>query len=241
MFGVRQLGSMASRAIVVKRNDVRCISFLKMKERVQRLMGMDSDELPYAHICQVGDPVLRGQAMKVEPEIIRMADFQKVIKRLINVMRAYEAHGLSGPQVGLPWQIFAIECTEGNLKRIEETVRKAHEMDLVPLTIFINPQLKVIDHTPIILYEECASIRGFSAAVPRAYEVEITALNAAAEQFTWRARGWSARIAQHEYDHLQGGLYIEKMDVKTFHCTAWEKINKHMGKVRLSYWPRKYL
>lgn len=118
-------------------------------------------------------------------------------------MRAYDAYGLSGPQIGLPWQIFAIECTEKTMKGVEESVRKAHEMNVVPMTIFINPELKVIDYTPITLYEECASIQGYSAAVPRAYEVEITALNASAEQFTWRARGWSARIAQHEYDHLQ--------------------------------------
>jgi len=118
-------------------------------------------------------------------------------------MRAYDAYGLSGPQIGLPWQIFAIECSEKTMMGIEKTVRKAHEMNIVPMTIFINPELKIIDHTPITLYEGCESIRGFSAAVPRAYEVEITALNASAELFTWRARGWSARIAQHEYDHLQ--------------------------------------
>lgn len=96
------------------------------------------------------------------------------------------------------------------MKGTEETVRKAQEMNVVPLTIFINPELKVIDFTPITLYEGCESIRGFSAAVPRAYEVEITALNASAERFTWRARGWSARIAQHEYDHLQVRVTMER-------------------------------
>lgn len=49
-----------------------------MKETLQRLMGMNSDELPYTHICQVGDPVLRGRAMKVEPEVVKNVDFQKV-------------------------------------------------------------------------------------------------------------------------------------------------------------------
>jgi len=93
---------------------------------------------------------------------------------------------------------------------IKKTVKKAHEMNIVPMTIFINPELKIIDHTSITLYEGCESIRGFSAAVPRAYEVEITALNASAELFTWRARGWSARIAQHEYDHLQVRITVER-------------------------------
>lgn len=89
------------------------------------------------------------------------------------------------------------------MKKVEESVRKTHEMSIVPMTIFINPELKVIDYTPITLYESCESIRAHTAAVSRAYEVEITALNSSAEQFTWRARGWPARVAQHEYDHLQ--------------------------------------
>jgi len=118
-------------------------------------------------------------------------------------MRSYDACGMSGPQIGLPWQIFAIEHTMEHMKTSDEVIKKAHEMEVIPMTIFINPELKVIDHTPIILYEGCESVRGYSAAVPRAYEVEITALNASAEQFTWKGRGWSARIAQHEYDHLQ--------------------------------------
>ncbi|XP_036143320.1 peptide deformylase, mitochondrial isoform X2 [Monomorium pharaonis] len=203
MFGVRRFANTALPAIVVRRDGVRFISFLKMKETFQRLLGTNSDELPYTHVCQIGDPVLRGRAMRIESEVIKMADFQKVIMRLINVMREHEAFGLSGPQIGLPWQIFAIECTKEAVGKVEESLKKAREMDVVPMTIFINPELKVIDYTPITLFEGCASILGYEAAVPRAYEVEITALNASAEQFTWRARGWAARIAQHEYDHLQ--------------------------------------
>lgn len=118
-------------------------------------------------------------------------------------MRSYDACGMSGPQIGCPWQIFAIEHTTEHMKTSDEVIKKVHEMELIPLTIFINPELKVINHTPITLYEGCESIRGYTAAVPRAYEVEVTALNASAEQFTWRGCGWSARIAQHEYDHLQ--------------------------------------
>ncbi|XP_018044261.1 PREDICTED: peptide deformylase, mitochondrial-like [Atta colombica] len=240
MFRIYNFTNVTSCVVAVKRNNVRFVNILKMKETIQRLLGMNSNELPHTHICQVGDPVLRGHAMKIESEVIRSADFQKVITHLINVMRAYKSYGLSGPQIGLPWQIFAIECTEEIMEGVEKSVRKTHEMNIIPMTIFINPELKIIDYTPITLYEGCESIRGYSAAVPRAYEVEIKALNASAEQFTWRACGWSARIAQHEYDHLQGKLYIEKMDVRTFHCMAWDKINKNKGKIRLSFLPRKY-
>ncbi|XP_014487892.1 PREDICTED: peptide deformylase, mitochondrial-like, partial [Dinoponera quadriceps] len=133
-----------------------------------------------------------------------------VINRLIYVMQSYGSCGLSGPQIGLPWQIFAIEYTEKHIKMIDEAVRKAREIKIVPTQIFINPQLKITDHTSINFHEVCESIRGYSAVVPRAYEVEITALDASAQQFTWKACGWPARIAQHEYDHLQVGLNMKK-------------------------------
>lgn len=239
MFRLYHFANVASRVVVIRQNNARFVSFLKLKESLKNLLGSDSNKLPYEHICQIGDPVLRGRAMMIEPEVIKLADFQKVISHLISVMRQYEACGLSGPQIGLPWQIFAIEHTKHHMKMDHEVISKVHEMEIIPLTIFINPELKVIDHTPVIFYEGCESIRGYSAAVPRAYEVEVTALNASAEQFTWRKRGWSARIAQHEYDHLQGKMYIDKMDINTFYCTAWEKINKNKGKINLSYWPKK--
>lgn len=118
-------------------------------------------------------------------------------------MQAYGACGLSAPQIGLPWQVFAIEYTTEHMNTTDEVIKKVQEMEIIPTTVFINPELKIIDHTPIMFYEGCESIRGYSASVPRAYEIEITALNTSAEQFTWKAHGWSARIAQHEYDHLQ--------------------------------------
>lgn len=229
---------MTSRVAVIRKNNARLISFLKMKHAFKDFFGMRSDKLPYKHICQIGDPVLRGRAIAVEPEVIKLADFQKVVERMINVMRSYEACGLSGPQIGLPWQMFAIEVTEKHMK-LDNAVKKAREMQVVPLQIFINPQLRITDHTSIVFHEGCESVRGFSAVVPRAYEIEITALNLRAEQFTWKARGWPARIAQHEYDHLQGKLLVDRMDVSTFHCSAWEKINDNNGNVRLEYWSRK--
>lgn len=138
-------------------------------------------------------------------------------------MQNYKACGMSAPQIGLPWQMFAIEHTKEHMKMTDEVVSKVYEMEIIPTTVFINPELKIIDHTPIMLYEGCESIRGYSAAVPRAYEIEITALNISAEQFTWKARGWSARIAQHEYDHLQVRF---KKETKQIICIMYKNKKK---------------
>lgn len=67
----------------VRKNNARFISFVKMKEAFKDMLGMDSNRLPYGHVCQVGDPVLRGRAMMIEPDIIETAEFQKVLVRYL--------------------------------------------------------------------------------------------------------------------------------------------------------------
>lgn len=61
------------------KGNIRFISLLKIKDTFKYLMGMDSDKVPYEHVCQIGDPVLRGRAMMIDPEVIKLADFQKVL------------------------------------------------------------------------------------------------------------------------------------------------------------------
>jgi len=77
MFRVHNFAKMISCA--VRKDNARFASFLKMKDAVKDFLGMDSNRLPYDHICQIGDPVLRGRAMMIEPDVIKTRDFQKVL------------------------------------------------------------------------------------------------------------------------------------------------------------------
>lgn len=79
MFRACNFAGVMSHVTNVGKSNVRFISFLKMKETFKHLIGLDSDKLPYDHVCQIGDPVLRGRAMMVEPEVIKLPDFQKVL------------------------------------------------------------------------------------------------------------------------------------------------------------------
>lgn len=79
MFRLYHFANVPSRAVVIGKNNARFVSFHKLKEGFKNLLGTDSNRLPYEHVCQIGDPVLRGRAMKVEPAVIKLADFQKVI------------------------------------------------------------------------------------------------------------------------------------------------------------------
>uniref|UniRef100_A0A3P8S8R0 Peptide deformylase n=1 Tax=Amphiprion percula TaxID=161767 RepID=A0A3P8S8R0_AMPPE len=181
---------------------------------------------PYGHVCQVGDPVLRSQAAAVDPAAVTAPEVQKVIGTLVKVMRRLECVGLSAPQIGVPLRILALEYPERMLEDVSPSSREARGLSVQPLRVFVNPQLRVLDGRTLRFQEACESISGFSATVPRYLSVEVSGLNEKGEPVSWQASGWSARILQHEMDHLDGVLYIDRMDSKTFININWQKHNE---------------
>ncbi|KAI4493203.1 hypothetical protein M0802_009620 [Mischocyttarus mexicanus] len=218
------------------RNDIRSfVNMRKIRRAFRRFVYQPENKPPYSHITQIGDPVLRAPTLSINPEVINMFEFQLAMKLMKQVMEIYNTVGLSANQIGLPWRIFMIQITEKYLKEVGEDLRKIREMELVPLQVFINPTIRIVDHKLVFFPELCASVRGYTAVVPRAREVEITALNESNEEFTVRFKGWAARIVQHEMDHLNGIMYTDKMDKKTFSCCYWNEVNKHKGLIEIRF------
>ncbi|XP_063801982.1 conserved oligomeric Golgi complex subunit 8 isoform X2 [Pseudophryne corroboree] len=180
---------------------------------------------PYKRVAQTGDPVLRSQAQPVPPEHISHPDTQAVLKRMLAVLKSGGCVGLSAPQLGVPLRIMAMELPEDMCQVVPSEVRVMREMEPFPLTIFINPSMRILDSRKLHFPEGCSSLRGFSAVVPRFYAVEISGLNEKGEPTTWKAQGWAARIIQHEMDHLDGVLYCDKMDPRTFINVNWMEVN----------------
>ncbi|KAJ0047283.1 hypothetical protein NL108_003234 [Boleophthalmus pectinirostris] len=181
---------------------------------------------PYSHVCQVGDPVLRSHASVVDPATVKGAEVQKVIATMVKVMRKMECVGLSAPQIGVPLRILAMEYPQKMLDETPSVLREARGLSALPLRVFVNPQMRVLDGRTVVFQEACESISGFSAAVPRYLSVEISGLNEKAEPVTWQTSGWAARIIQHEMDHLDGVLYIDRMDSKSFINIHWQSYNE---------------
>ncbi|XP_076165054.1 peptide deformylase, mitochondrial [Ptiloglossa arizonensis] len=217
-------------------NKVRSSNIKIVRKMISNYFRPKIAKPPYDHICQIGDPVLRTKTKPINIKLIRDHEFQEVLEKLSNVMRKYNLSGISASQIGLPWQVFALEQTEESLNKLDKEFRDFYSMDPFPLTYFINPEMKIIDPTKVAHYETCQSITGFSATVLRAKEVQIKAFNQFGEPFTWFAKGWQAKLAQHEYSHLQGKLFTDEMDPSTFHCIIWEEVNKHHGKVQLRFY-----
>lgn len=219
------------------KNDVRSLYTRKLRRVFRRWFNLTKPKPPYTHITQIGDPILRAPSLPIDPDVIPVISFKFVIEHMKRVMKLYNNVGISASQVGLPWRVFAIQVTAKQLKNFDEKIRNSRGMEVVPLQVFINPTMKILDHRLISFPESCESIRGYEGVVPRAKMIEITALNAEGAQFTSSYKDWTARIIQHEMDHLNGILYTDKMDRTSFSCTCWNEVNLYRGNMEIKFDP----
>jgi peptide deformylase len=167
-------------------------------------------------IVQAGDPVLRAQARRLTHEEIISDEIQRLISDMHETMRDAPGVGLAAPQVGASLQIAVIEDREELFSGLPELELAEKEWRPVPFHVIINPEITLLGEDWADFYEGCLSLSGFSAVVPRARRIRIACLDENSGSRSIEASGWYARILQHEIDHLQGTLYIDRMDSRTF-------------------------
>jgi peptide deformylase len=167
-------------------------------------------------VVQIGDPVLRSPATEVPPEMIATADFQALVQRMIATMRAAPGVGLAAPQIGVPWRVIVLEDRAEYVSRLTEQERLERVRAPFEVRVLVNPVLRAVGGERATFFEGCLSVPGFVALVDRASEVEVHALDEGGVARTWRVKGWPARILQHEVDHLDGTLYVDRMKTRSF-------------------------
>ncbi|GGT91489.1 peptide deformylase [Streptomyces violascens] len=161
-------------------------------------------------IVAAGDPVLRRPAEPVDDRLDR-----KRLDRLIEAMRetmlAAPGVGLAAPQVGLPLRLAVIE----DAAEVSEEIRQARGRVPQPFRVLINPSYEPVGPGRAAFFEGCLSVPGWGAVVTRHANVRLRALDergrAVDEVFT----GWPARIVQHESDHLDGTLYLDRAELRS--------------------------
>jgi peptide deformylase len=183
--------------------------------------------MPYSHILQAGAAILRSRAEDVEVWRIRSPEFQQLVRTMIETMRAAPGVGLAAPQIGVPWRVFVLEDRDELIARSTPTERTERERRPFPVRVFVNPFVQPIGDERATFFEGCLSIAGFAGLVERALEVEVTGLDERGEPQQWRVRGWPARILQHEHDHLEGALYVDRMHPRSF--TTQEHLKSRFG------------
>jgi peptide deformylase len=167
-------------------------------------------------IVQTGNPVLRQRARPLSVAEIRSRETQKLIEAMRMCMHVAPGVGLAAPQIGLALQLAVIEDREEYHKDVSEGLLKERERRPVPFHAIINPSLEAVGEETAEFFEGCLSVSGFSALVPRARAVRVTCLDECGESRVIEAAGWYARILQHEIDHLNGTLYIDRMSLRSF-------------------------
>lgn len=173
------------------------------------------------NIVQTGDPVLRRRAMEVPAERITTPEMRELVKKMIATMRAAPGVGLAAPQVGVPLRVIVLEDREELMVNLTAEERRERERVVFPTKTIFNPVLASLPSEKagaekVTFFEGCLSVKGFVGLVERDAEVEVTGLDENAQPVRWRVRGWPARILQHEVDHLDGALYIDRMLTRSF-------------------------
>jgi peptide deformylase len=156
---------------------------------------------------RLGHPALRVKSEPVPASLIREKKFQLFLDRLISTMRQNEGVGIAAPQVGVANAIFCVECRSS---------RRYSDVPNIPLYVAINPHVTILDASEVGLYEGCLSVPDLRGHVLRAKKVKLEALDRDAKPFEITAQGFHARIIQHEWDHLLGNLYVDRVkDTRT--------------------------
>jgi len=165
---------------------------------------IDVDSL---HVRTYPDPVLRRKA---EPVGAVTDEVRQVAARMIDLMRQADGVGLAAPQVGLPWRLFVAEVPPGP-DGSERTAESDPPTALIGAHVYINPEITTFEGDLISAEEGCLSLPDIVGEVRRSPVVELSALGPDAEPVAHRAGGLLARCLQHELDHLDGVLIIDRM------------------------------
>ncbi|MEY2434946.1 MAG: peptide deformylase [Acidimicrobiaceae bacterium] len=163
-------------------------------------------------ILHIGHPVLRQTAEPVDPH-----EMQALITDLIDTMRAADGAGLAANQIGEPVQVCVIEVRPGS-------TRYPYKPE-IPLTVLINPVIEAISTETFANYEGCLSVPDLRGVVDRAVEVRVKALGRDGGPIDTVVRGLSAGTFQHETDHLQGTLFIDRVTDPHTLCT-WSEFHE---------------
>jgi len=153
-------------------------------------------------VLKMGNPRLRKVSLPVGSEL-KTASFQQTIDNMIATMRFHDGVGIAAPQVGLLKRVFTMEMADNP---------RYPDRDAFPLRIVINPEIDVVDASLVDSWEGCLSIPNIRGKLKRYKAIILKAIDREGNSFQETLEGFAAIVAQHEVDHLNGTLLIDRMD-----------------------------
>jgi peptide deformylase len=168
-------------------------------------------------IVEIGHPVLRERARELTPEELRSEETQRLIDDMIETMRAADGAGLAANQVGETVRVAVVEVREGNPRYPYKPP--------IPLTVAVNPVIEPLDDEMEQINEGCLSVPNLRGEVPRHVNIRLRYLDREGVQHEEVRRGLTAGTFQHELDHLNGTLFVDRVtDPRTL--TTWAEFER---------------
>ena len=154
-------------------------------------------------VARLGHPVLREKAADGEIKDIKAGKFHELLEDMIETMHAYEGVGLAGPQVHLPLRVFVFE--------VQERVAKRRGVKQVKVGAIFNATYEPIGTDTITDWEGCLSVPFLGGETPRYKRVRLRGIDHDGDPIELEVDDFTARIFQHEIDHTNGNVYLDKM------------------------------
>ena len=159
--------------------------------------------MPILKVARMGHPVLRRVADPVPSDHVGSDEIQRLIGDMIDTCREYSGAGLAAPQVHVSKRVVVME--------VYDNPRYPDAPELA-LTVVVNPEVEHIDPTRQMVWEGCLSVPDLRGQVPRSSAVRLTGLGLDGEPIDVPLDGFPAAVVQHECDHLDGRLYVDRME-----------------------------
>ena len=168
-------------------------------------------------ITRLGHPVLRKISENISSEVLQSPAMQKFIDDMIETMKEYDGVGLAADQVHESKQVAVLEVADN--PRYPDKAK-------VPLSVLVNPKITPLSEEIEEDWEGCLSIPDLRGRVPRYKSIRVQALDRNGNELDFVADEFHARVIQHEYDHLNGKVYLDRMrDLSTL--TFLQELGKY--------------
>jgi peptide deformylase len=154
-------------------------------------------------IIRMGHPVLRQPARELLPEELGSDALRRLVVDMIDTLHDYGGIGLAAPQVAEPIRLALVELPGGP--------SRYGDLPEVPLTAFVNPQIEVLNPATAGYWEGCLSVPGLRGFVERPQHIRVRALDLEGASLDMTFEGFPATVFQHEFDHLDGTLYVDRI------------------------------
>ncbi len=154
-------------------------------------------------IIRMGHPTLRQVARELTTDELSTVESQVLLLDMVDTLKASGGIGLAAPQINVSVRLAIIEIPGG--------ASRYGEIPPMPLTVFVNPVVEVLGDESAAFWEGCLSVPGLRGLVERPQHVKVTATDLDGKSFELELNGFLATVFQHEFDHLDGVLYVDRL------------------------------